>query len=271
MLLDCKKISNEIISKVSEEVSKIERKLKVVDILIGEDSSSLSYIKSKSSICKKVGIDFELKRFNINTKEEEIIDYIKSLNKDIGVDAIMIQLPISDKFNTNRIVNSISPLKDVDCLTDYNRSSNEIIPCTPKAILSILKYYNISLENKKIVLVGRGFLVGRPLYDILIENNYDVELCHSKTIELSSIIKKADILICATNESNLITKDMVNKDSIVIDAGFSYIDKEIFGNVCKNVYDSVKYITPVPGGVGLVTVASFLENILICYFKNKKM
>ena len=271
MILDGKKVSDEIISRVKEEVIRLEKKPKVVDIVIGDDLSSLAYTKRKQSACNKVGIDFEFVNFNSNTLEEEIISYIENLNNDKNIDAIMIQIPIPDRFNTNRIINSISFNKDVDGLTNYNRLNNNIIPCTPKAILKILDYYNIDLKNKKVVLVGRGVLVGNPLFELLKKEECNLIVCNSKTENLSTITNSADILICATNRCNIITKDMVNNNCIILDAGSSYIEGKIYGNVCKDVYDKVKYITPVPGGIGPVTVASFIENVLICYRKNRKI
>lgn len=269
MILDGKRVCDEIIIDVRAKVSKLDRCPKVVDILIGDDSSSLVYVKKLEKMCNEVGIDFELCCLNSNVLEDEIVSYIERFNNDKKIDAIMMQFPIPKHFNTKRIINSISSNKDVDCITDHNRKSNDIIPCTPKAILKILDYYNILLNNKKIVIVGRGFLVGSPLKKMLDEKGCNALVCDSKTKNLSFFTRNADILICATPKANLITTDMVNSKCTIIDVGSSYINGKVYGNVCRDVYDKVKNIAPIIGGVGPITVASFLENILICYYKNR--
>lgn len=269
MILDGRKVSGKIITRVRDEVSKLDRCPKVIDILVGDDSSSLVYVKRIEKVCNEVGIDFKFCYFNSNVLEDEIVSCINKFNNDKSVDAIMIHFPLPEGFNTKRIINSISSNKDVDCITDYNRRNSDIIPSTPKAILKILDYYDISLNNKKIVIVGRGFLVGRPLKKVLEEKGYNVLVCHSKTKDLSLITRNADILICATPTANLITANMVNSNCTIIDVGSSYINGKVYGNVCWDVYTRVKNIAPIIGGVGPVTVASFLENILICYYKNR--
>lgn len=274
MLLDGKKLSIDIQKNVMNQVNQLKRKPKVIDIVIGHDGVNDLYIRNKQKACQQVGILFEKFTFETDTSEEIIIQFIQSQNQNPMVDAIMIQLPIPSYYNTNRIVNSISPLKDVDGMTDVQQlklyqNVPDLIPCTPKGILKILEKYEIPILNQHIVVIGRGTLVGKPLIQILQNKNANITICHSKTKDISKYTKEADIIICATNQPYIIKKHMVSYKSIIIDAGCFYYQGKWIGNVDEEVRDKVKYITPVPGGVGPMTVAMFLENILICYFKNK--
>lgn len=275
MILDGKKVSQLLLKNMQQEVERFSVKPKVVDILIGNNDASKLYVQNKRKACEKVGIIFEEFNFSENATEKDILACIKKLNNDKSVDAILVQLPLPNKFNAKIIINTINPSKDVDGLTDYNQlrlfcNENAIIPCTPKGILKLLKSYNISLYDKNVVLLGRGDLVGKPLLPLLLKENANVMICHSKTSDLMKYTKNADILICATNVPNLIFKEMVKEDSVVIDTGIFYDIKtcKIYGNVRPEVEEKVKYITPVPGGIGPMTVAMFIENVLICYKKN---
>lgn len=274
MILDGKKVSREILNQIKEDIINLQDKPKVVDIVALNDKANKLYVKNKFEACKKVGIDFELKIFDKDVSEDELITYINKLNIDNTVDAIMIQLPMPKNIDSNKVINTIVPAKDVDGLTYYNQAKlyndyYDLIPCTPKGIIKLLDVYNIPLENKDVVIIGRGNLVGKPLIHLLLGKNANVTICHSKTTDLSRYTKRADVLICATDKINLITKDMVNDSCTIIDVGISFKDGKLYGNVNKDVINKVKYITPVPGGVGPMTVAMFLENILICYKKNK--
>lgn len=275
MILDGKKLSTELINQLKIKVSKLKTKPKVVDIVIGENSSNNLYIRNKKKACIKVGIEFELVSLPSQISEKEIITLINKLNNNQLVDGIMIQLPLPKHFNTGKIINHINSKKDIDGLTQYNQiklynNEADIIPCTPKGILKILDYYNISIKGKHVVIIGRSNLVGKPLMNLLLNQDATVTICHSKTKELLKFTKNADILICAINKANMIKKEMVKSNCIIIDTGIIYINNEIQGNVDQSVIEKVKYITPVPGGVGPMTVAMFLENIVLCYNKNKK-
>lgn len=272
MILDGKKVSQVLLENIKKEVEGYTSKPKVVDIFIGDNAASEIYIKNKRKACLQVGIIFEEITFSENVTEEEILTSINKLNNDVSVHAILVQLPLPKRLNSKTIINTIHPKKDVDGLTDYNQirlfhNENTMVPCTPKGILRLLKEYQISLQDKNVVLLGRGALVGKPLLPLLLKENANVMVCHSKTSDLKKYTKNADVLICATNQPNLISKDMVKKDGIVVDVGIFYDTKthKIYGNVKKEVEDIVKYITPVPGGIGPMTVALFIENILICY------
>lgn len=276
MIIDGKKISKEYLKKIKEEVSKLNSQPKVVDIVIGENRSSKLYIKNKRIACTKVGIIFEELNLASDISQQVIINLIKQLNKDEKVSAIMIQLPLPRHFDTRKIINTINSQKDVDGLTDDNQiklynNIPDLIPCTPKGILNLLKYYKIKLKGKHVVIIGRSNLVGKPLLNLLLNEDATVTICHSKTKELSTFTKNADILISATNQCNLIKKKMVKKESVIIDVGMSYNKNILQGNVSQDVIKKVAYITPVPGGVGPMTVAMFLENVLLCHKKGESL
>ena len=200
---------------------------------------------------------------------------MKPANEDKNITGIIIQLPIPDKYNTNKLINLIDPNKDVDGLTDYNKVklyNNEegIIPCTPLGILELLNHYNIDVKGENIVIIGRSLLVSKPLFNLLLNKDATVTMCHSKTINLSSITKNADILISATGKPHLVTEDMIKDNAVIIDVGISRIDGKLCGDVdFENVSKKASYITPVPGGVGPMTVIMLMKNILNAYKKQK--
>ena len=275
MLLDGNVIKNNILDEVREEVLKLDKKLKLVVIYIGDDSSTDIYIKQKKKMCDYVGYDFDLIRLDNDVIDEDVISLIDKLNNDLSVTGIMVQLPLPVKMDTNKIINSIIPCKDVDGLTSLNRgnlfSGNySLVSCTALGIIELLHRYNISLAYKNIVIVGRSNLVSKPLEMLLLDEDATVTVCHSKTNNLSEYTNKADILIVSVGKAKLITGDMIKDGSIVIDVGINTIDNGICGDVdFSSVKEKVKYITPVPGGVGPMTVAMLAKNILSAY-KMKK-
>ena len=211
--------------------------------------------------------------FDEFTTEKEIINKIIELNNDEYVDGIVLQLPLPLKFNEKKLINFITKNKDIDGLTDSNKANlikktPNLIPCAALGVVELLKEYKITIEGKHVVIVGRSGLVGMPLFCLM--NNYDatVTLCHSKTVDLGFYTKQADILISATGNPNLITKDMVKEGAVVVDVGINNVDGKIVGDVdFENVKDKTSYITPVPGGIGPMTVAMLLKNVI---YANKK-
>ncbi len=261
--------------KIQEE---IKQKLKncmirpsVAVIQVGSDPASDSYIKRKEKACSAVGVYFRHFKFEDDTPELTIINKIKELNNDEYVNGILVQLPIPERYNEKRILNSISNSKDVDGLTDINtgrmiNGRKTLVPCTPLGVMRILKEYEIPLEGKRVVIVGRSKLVGKPLFQLMLAADATVTVCHSHTVDLPSITKEADILICAAGVPKMITEDMVKKDAVVIDVGINRVDGKLCGDVdFDKVSKKASYITPVPKGVGPMTVAMLLENIVTCY------
>lgn len=271
-MFDCKILSNIIKNEVKEKVDKLNIKPCLVVIQIGNNASSNIYLKSKKKACDEVGIIFKSISFVNNESEEYIINEIKKFNNDENVTAILVQIPIIGNYNTDKIINTISKDKDVDGLTDYNisklyKNEFDIIPCTPYGIIELFKYHNVDLMGKNVVIIGKSQLVGKPLMVLLLNLGATVTVCHSKTKNLKSITKKADILVVAAGCKHLIKKDMVMNNSIVIDVGINNIDGKIYGDVDFKKVSKKALVTPVPGGIGLLTVSMLLKNVLKCYEK----
>lgn len=271
MILDGRNIKNIILDELKEEVSKLSAKLKLVVVQVGNDDASDVYIKQKNNMCNYVGYDFEHIKLDDMVDTYEIVEIIEKLNYDNSVTGILVQLPLPDRIDTDVVVNAISPFKDVDGLTNLNRGmlfegKDTLYSCTPSGIIEMLDRYNISVSGKNVVVVGRSDLVGKPLAMMMLNRDATVTVCHSKTKNLSEITKGADILVVAVGKPNFITRDMISENVVVIDVGINKLD----GILCGDVdFESVKYkcsyITPVPGGVGPMTVAILAKNILKAY------
>ncbi|MEG0826015.1 MAG: bifunctional 5,10-methylenetetrahydrofolate dehydrogenase/5,10-methenyltetrahydrofolate cyclohydrolase [Bacilli bacterium] len=271
MILDGKMCSQIIKDKLKKEIQTFKITPKLIDIQIGDNEASEIYIANKAKAAMSVGIDFECIRFTNNNTELEIINKIEELNKDDKVFGILIQLPIHPKFNYKKIVNAISFKKDVDGLTDINvgklnNNNDGLVSCTPLGIIELLKYYKIELLGKNVVIVGRSNLVGKPLINLFLNEDATLTICHSKTSNLEYFTKNADVLIVAVGKKHLITKNMVKKGAVVIDVGINRVDNKIYGDVdFDNVKEIVSYISPVPGGVGPMTIAMLLSNVVKSY------
>lgn len=275
-LLDGKKLSSKILSEVKRKIENRNLKLKLSAIIVGNDPSSELYVKIKKKKCKEVGISFDLIRFKENIPESKIIQKIKELNNNENVIGILVQLPLPQGFNTNKILNTILLEKDVDCLTKVNREIVEkgdetLACCTPKAIIRLLDENKISLKDKKVVLVGYGYLVGKPLASMLRNRNIEFKVCDSKTKKLEDETRKADILITATGVTHLIKAIHVKEGAVVVDSGNAKLNDKIVGDVdFDEVKNKCSYITPVPGGVGPMTIAILMEDILSAHYLQKK-
>lgn len=239
-------------------------------ITIGDDAASAVYVRNKKKACEYVGFSFMHFDYLSEVKESVVIRKIKELNRDKTVNGILLQLPIPDHFNLEKIINTIDPRKDVDGLTTTNMgkllSGNYgMIPCTPRGILEILDYYNVSLEGKNVCVIGRSHLVGKPIAMLCCDRNATVSICHSKTKNLKDYTTKADILIVAVGKKWLIDKSMIKKDAVIIDVGINSVEGKLYGDVNPNVEEKCSMLTPVPGGVGPMTVACLLKNTYQAY------
>ena len=274
-ILNGKEYAEELRSEIKNEIKGCMIRPSLAVIQIGDDDASNVYIKNKEKACSEVGIYFRLYKFDTDTPELSIINKIKELNNDEYVNGIIVQLPIPEKYNEKRILNTIINSKDVDGLTDINtgrlvNGKKTLVPCTPLGIMNLLKKYEIELEGKNVVIIGRSKLVGRPLASLMLAENATVTVCHSKTKDLEDYTKNADIIIVAAGCPNLLTGDMVKKGVIVVDVGINRVDDKLCGDVkYADVSKKAAYITPVPGGVGPMTIASLLSNVMMCY-NNKK-
>lgn len=273
-ILDGKKISSKIREEIKYELDTYESLPCLAVITIGDDEASKIYVNNKKKACEQVGIGFIHIDYVKEVEEKKVIRKIHELNKDKNVSGILLQLPIPDTFDERKILNEISYLKDVDGLTDLSigKQNNEdalFIPCTAKGIIEILDYYNIDISSKNVVIVGRSNLVGKPIFRECLKRNATVTICHSKTADLSSYTKNADILIVACGKKYIIDESMVKKDSVIVDVGMNKINGILYGDVNPNVDELCSYRTPVPGGVGPMTVAMLLKNTLIAFNKQK--
>ena len=270
-ILDGKLIKGQILDEVKREVEKFSTKPSLVVIQVGDNEASNIYINQKRRMAEYVGYDFSLIKYSNSVKEEEILNKIDELNNDKNVNGILVQMPLPDGLDSKRIQNAISYLKDVDGLSDINagalfHNKKSLFPCTPLGVMELLKRYNIDVSGKDTVVVGRSNLVGKPMAMMLTNNNATVTLCHSKTVNLKKYTSNADILVVAVGHANLITSDMVKDEAIVIDIGINRVNNKLCGDVdYDNVSKKASYITPVPGGIGQMTVAMLAKNVLSAY------
>ena len=271
-IIDGKKISKEIKDELKEKVSKLTIKPKLVVISVGDNPASKVYVGQKEKAANYIGIEYLHKHYD-SISDDDLIKEIEKLNKDKKVNGIIVQLPLPDGMNETRIVNTIVPEKDVDGLTYLNaglllNNNTSLASCTPKGIMELLKRENVNLVGANAVVIGRSILVGKPMMNLLINANATVTLCHSKTKDLEKITKKADVLVVAIGKKHFITKDMVKRGAVVIDVGINRIDGKLYGDVnYDDVYSKVKKITPVPGGVGPMTVVMLMKNCIEAYEK----
>ena len=269
-IIDGKKISLEIKNELKEKVSNMQEKPKLVVISVGDNPASKVYVGQKEKCANYIGINYQHMHFD-NISDDELINVIKKLNEDKKVNGIIVQLPLPNDMDEVRIVNTINPMKDVDGLTYLNaglllNNKTSLVSCTPKGIMELLKREKINIEGANVVVIGRSILVGKPMMNLLINANATVTLCHSKTKDLAKITRKADILIVAIGKKEFIKKEMVKRGSIIIDVGINRVDGKLYGDVDFNdVYSKVKKITPVPGGVGPMTVVMLMQNVCDAY------
>lgn len=267
IILDGKMLRDKIFESLKAKLDKMQQKPTLAVILVGENPASQIYVRNKKKTAEKLGINSLSIEYPSDISEKELLNKIKELNSDEKVTAILVQLPLPAHINKNRIIDAILPQKDVDGLTPYNLgklfSGEEpyVYPCTPKGILLLLDEYNIKLEGKNIVVVGRSNLVGKPVAQMLLKRNATVTMCHSHTKNLSEITKTADIIVSAVGKK-VIGEKMLKSDCVVIDVGiFRDENGKISGDVdFENVTKTAAYISPVPGGVGPMTIASLMLN-----------
>ena len=268
MILDGKLVSNEIKSELKKYIDDNNLKIGMAVIQVGDNPASNVYIKNKAKVAESLGVNFEHYKFDIDITEDVIISKIEKLNNNDNIHGIIVQLPLPEHLDKDLIVNSINEEKDIDGLTSKNignlfSNSEGIISCTPYGIMKLLEYYNIDLEGKNAVIVGRSNLVGKPLVELLLRKNATVTICHSKTKKLKDYTKKADILIAAVGKKHLITKNMVKKGAVIVDVGINREDNKLYGDVdFDKVKNKASYITPVPGGIGPMTVAMLFYNLI---------
>jgi len=236
-------------------------------ILVGGDGGSIFYINNQIKLCQELGILSEKIILEENISEEKLLELIETLNEDHTVSGIMLQVPLPKHLNEKTIVSRINPKKDIDGLTDVNtgrfyNGGKCFIPCTPKAIIEILKSQGDSIMGKHAVIIGRSNIVGKPVAQLLLNASATVTICHSKTVDLKKICREADILVVAMGKPNFITSDYIKEGAIVIDVGTTRLNGKITGDVLfEDVIEKAAFVTPVPGGVGTVTTTMLLKNV----------
>lgn len=271
-VIDGKKIALEIregIKKETEILAREGRQPGLAAVLVGENPASVIYVRNKRKACEKTGIYSEEHKLAENTSQEDLLSLIKKLNVNPKIHGILVQLPLPKHINTQQILTSISPDKDVDGLHPFNighlmMGDPIFVPCTPLGVMAMLAYHRIPIEGKKAVIVGRSNLVGRPVALLLMHRHATITVCHSRTSDIGAVCREADILVAAIGKPGFITADRVKDGAAVIDVGINRRDD---GTLVGDVdYDSVAekagWITPVPGGVGPMTIAMLLKNTL---------
>jgi len=272
IILDGKETAKKIRERLTIEVTELKNNgttPKLAVIMVGDDNSSKIYVRNKSKACDEIGIEFTEHLLPESTTQEELLELIDELNSNKEINGILLQSPIPKNLDINEAFRRISPDKDVDGFNPVNvgklvLGQNTFISCTPFGIIKLLEEYNIPLEGKNAVIIGRSNIVGKPMSQCLLNKNATVTICHSKTDNLKEFTKKADILVSAIGKPKFVTKDMVKEGAIVIDVG---INRNSEGKVCgdvdfENIKDMTDYITPVPGGVGPMTIAMLMANVV---------
>ena len=275
MILDGKKEAALLREEIKKEILEIKKKTSkspgLSVILIGNFAPSQIYVKNKEKNSKEVGITSEVIKYSEEVKESEILEKIEELNNNNSVSGILVQLPLPAHISKEKIINAIKPSKDVDGFHPINVGNlslgyKAIVPCTPLGCLLLIKKVENNLTGKHAVIIGRSNLNGKPMAQLLLKEDCTVSIVHSKTKDLKSECQKADILVAAVGVANLVKGDWVKKDSIIIDVGINKVADKIVGDVdFEEVKDKVKAITPVPGGVGPMTIACLLKNTLECF------
>ena len=277
MIISGKELSDELRSEIVERVKVIKNIYDVAPhlavIIVGDDPASQSYVKGKSKACDEVGITNTTIQLPSDVSQQDLIQTIDELNRNSKIDGILVQLPLPNHIDEASVMNYINPLKDVDGFHPVNvdglyTGKKCIKPCTPTGIIKLLKKAKVEIEGKNVVVLGRSNIVGLPVAKMLLDENATVTVCHSKTKNLKEITSQADILIVAIGKPKFVTADMVKDGAVVIDVGVNRVDGKLVGDVdFDNVEHKTSVITPVPGGVGPMTITCLLENTIEC-FKN---
>lgn len=274
-IMDGKLLRNKLLDELNKKIRGIEKTLGLAVIQIGNDEASAIYVRQKTKIAKELGIKIKDITLPSSVQQDEVIKIIQKLNNDKEINGILVQMPIPANLDKNSIQNAIDYTKDVDGLTSINMGKlvlNEegLRPCTPKGIIDLLKFYEIELKNKNVVIIGRSSLVGKPLANMFTNMDATVTLCHSKTVNFIKYTKLADIVVVAVGKTGFLKKEMVKKGAIVIDVGINRVKGKIVGDACyDDLVSKCSFITPVPGGVGPMTVYELMNNIYLAYWLQK--
>ena len=272
-LIDGKLVSSKIRLEISQETAEFIQKTGIqphlVVIIVGNDAASMTYVKNKKKACEDVGFKSTVIELPEETPEVELLEQIKKLNEDLTVHGILVQSPLPKHIDEQKVIDTISVKKDVDGFHPYQVGALVsglpcLKPCTPSGVIELLKAYDIDMIGRHAVIVGRSHIVGKPLIQLLLDENATVTVCHSRTQNLAEFTKSADILIVAIGRAHFITADMVKEGAVVIDVGINRLETgKLVGDVLyDDIFEKASYITPVPGGVGPMTITMLLKNTL---------
>ena len=280
-LIDGKKVSAEIKEQVADEVEKLKKQTGKVPglavVLVGEDPASAVYVKNKNKTCEKMGFKSFSHTLSADTEEKVLLKLIADLNANPEVNGILVQLPLPDHINEHKVLEAIDPKKDVDGFHPVNvgtltSGGNALAPCTPAGIIEMLDFYKIDIEGQHAVILGRSNLVGKPMASLLLKRHATVTICHSRTRDLPTVARSADILVAAIGKPGFVTPDMVKEGAVVIDVGINRVDGKLVGDVdFEQVAEKAAFITPVPGGVGPMTIAMLMKNTLSAFKKTNNL
>jgi methylenetetrahydrofolate dehydrogenase (NADP+)/methenyltetrahydrofolate cyclohydrolase len=272
VLIDGKKVSGEIRNRLADEIQKLKKKTGktpgLATVLVGDDPASAVYVRNKNKICGELGFQSFEQKLSADTSEEKLLQLVGELNSNKDVHGILVQLPLPDQIDSEKILQAIDPKKDVDGFHPVNVGKlvvgNALLtPCTPTGIIALLDRYDIEISGKHAVIIGRSNIVGKPVSMLLLHRNATITICHSRTQNLEEVTRSADILVAAVGRANFVTDEMVSEGTVVIDVGINRVDGKLTGDVdFEPVSKKASHITPVPGGVGPMTIALLMENTL---------
>ena len=272
VLIDGKKVSGQIRNRLAAEVQELKKKTGktpgLATVLVGDDPASAVYVRNKNKICGELGFQSFEQKLSADTSEEQLLQLVGELNSNKDIHGILVQLPLPDQIDSEKILQAIDPKKDVDGFHPVNVGKlvvgNALLtPCTPTGIIELLDHYDIEISGKHAVIIGRSNIVGKPVSMLLLQRNATITICHSRTQDLEEVTRSADIIVAAVGRANFVTEEMVSEGTVVIDVGINRVDGKLTGDVdFEPVSKKASYITPVPGGVGPMTIALLMENTL---------
>jgi methylenetetrahydrofolate dehydrogenase (NADP+)/methenyltetrahydrofolate cyclohydrolase len=263
--MDGKALAERVRGEVARDVAAIDRRLGLATVLVGEDPASAIYVRRKQEACREVGIEPFDHVLSTATSEEDLLALVARLNADEGVTGILVQLPLPEQIDEDRTIRAIDPIKDVDGFHPVNaghlfQGSPTFVAATPAGIMELLAAYEVELKGARAVVVGRSNIVGKPMALLLLAEHATVTLCHSRTRDLAAVVREGDVVVAAVGRPDTVTADMLKEGAVVIDVGINRTEDGIVGDAAADVRERAGLVTPVPGGVGPMTIASLLRN-----------
>jgi methylenetetrahydrofolate dehydrogenase (NADP+)/methenyltetrahydrofolate cyclohydrolase len=263
--MDGKALAERVRKEVAGEVAALGSPVGLATVLVGDDPASAVYVRSKQKACREVGIEPFDHNLSADTGQEDLLALIEELNEDDAVTGILVQLPLTDHIDEDHVIRSINPIKDVDGFHPFNaghlfQGSPTFVAATPAGIMEILREYQVELKGARAVVIGRSNIVGKPMALLLLAEHATVTICHSRTRDLPAVVREADVIVAAVGHPQTVTADMVREGATVIDVGINRTDEGLVGDVAQDVREKAGLLTPVPGGVGPMTIASLLRN-----------